>query len=316
MKLVTIKIAGGGTPGALLGEQVVNLANATERLDLSPPPPSSVADILAGGQDALERIERLIDAVADKLDVGADGLIEDGAVSPLQDTELLAPMPRPGIVLSHARAYRSHKEEMRGSDAKPETVPTGFIKNTNSVIGPGAPIVLPASHPDMVDFEGEFSVVIGRPCHNIVPENAMDYVVGYTIINDISARDWVAEMHATGDKETNRLGKQFPTFCPLGPVVATLDEVPDPHAVRMQTTLNGKIMQDANTSDLIWGIPEIIAHYAQWYPFQPGDVISTGTPAGVGHGQNPPVYMKPGDVVAVTVDGVGALENPVVAPPS
>ena len=316
MKLVTIKTASSGTPGALLGEHVVNLAKAAKQLDRSPPPPSSVAEILAGGRDALEMVRLLVDAVADKLEVGADGLIEDGAVSLLPETELLAPVPRPGIVLSHARAYRSHQEEMRGADAKPEPVPTGFIKNTNSVIGPGAPIVLPASHPDMVDFEGEFSVVIGRPCHNIAPDDAMDYVVGYTIINDISARDLVAEMHATGDKETNRLGKQFPTFCPLGPVVATLDEVPDRHAVRMRTTLNGKIMQDASTSDLIWGIPEIVAHYAQWYPFEPGDVISTGTPAGVGHGQNPPVYMKPGDVVAVTVDGVGTLENPVVAPRS
>ncbi len=316
MKLVTIKTAGGGTPGALIDGQVVNLTEAAKHVDPSAPPPSSVAAILAGGPETLELAERLIDAVANGLESGPDRLRESGAVTGRSETELMAPVPRPGIVLSHARAYRSHRDEMRGSDAKPETVPTGFIKNTNSVIGPGAPIVLPASHPDMVDFEGEFSVVIGRPCHNVSPGEAMDYVAGYTIINDISARDWVAEMHATGDKETNRLGKQFPTFCPLGPVVATMDEVPDPHAVRMQTALNGKVMQDARTSDLIWGIPEIVAHYAQWYPFEPGDVISTGTPAGVGHGQDPPVYMKPGDVVAVTVDGVGTLENPVAAPPS
>ena len=316
MKLVTIKTAGGGTPGALIGRQVVNLAEAAKHVGPSPPPPSSVAAILAGGPETLELAERLIDAVANELESGPGRLEESGAVTGRPETELMAPVPRPGIVLSHARAYRSHQEEMQGPDAKPETVPTGFIKNTNSVIGPGAPIVLPATHPDMVDFEGEFSVVIGRPCHDISPDEAMDYVAGYTIINDISARDWVAEMHATGDKETNRLGKQFPTFCPLGPVVATLDEVPDPHAVRMRTTLNGRIMQDARTSDLIWGIPDIVAHYAQWYPFEPGDVISTGTPAGVGHGQNPSVYMKPGDVVAVTVDGVGTLENPVVAPPS
>ena len=316
MKLVTINSGNGGSPGVLLEDQVVDLGHAAGYLKQTPPPPTTVADILAAGQPALDQVKKLVDTVESHLETGSDGLVENGVVTDHPDTELLAPIPRPGIVLSHARSYRSHQEEMRGSDAKPENVPTGFIKNTNSVIGPGAPIVLPASHPDMVDFEGEFSVVIGRPCHNISPDEAMDHVIGYTIINDISARDWVSEMHATGDKETNRLGKQFPTFCPLGPVVATLDEVPDPHAVRMQTTLNGKVMQDACTSDLIWGIPEIVAHYAQWYPFEPGDVISTGTPAGVGHGQDPPVYMKPGDVVAVTVDGVGTLDNPVVAPPS
>lgn len=316
MKLVTLNSANGGDPAVLFDDNIVNLACASVYFGSNGALPGSVAGILANGPNDLGEAARIADRVLQRISAEGDDMAANGVIVDPASAELLAPVPRPGIVLSHARAYRSHQEEMRGSDAEPEKVPTGFIKNTNSVIGPGAPIVLPASHPDMVDFEGEFSVVIGRPCHHISPDEAMDYVAGYTIINDISARDWVAEMHATGDKETNRLGKQFPTFCPLGPVVATPDEVPDPHAVRMRTTLNGKIMQDASTSDLIWGIPEIVAHYAQWYPFEPGDVISTGTPAGVGHGQNPPVYMKPGDVVAVTVDGVGTLENPVVAPSS
>lgn len=310
MKLVTLKTSRAGEPGVILDDWIVNLPRASEYLKLEDMVPVTVAGILAGG---LGDVARIIDQISRRIETEADLLATAGIIVGTEGAELMAPIPRPGIVLSHARAYRSHLDEMRPG-SKPAEMPTGFIKNSNSVIGPDEPIVPPAKYPDMLDFEGEFSVVIGKPCHDISADDAMDYVAGYTIINDISARDWVAQMHETGDKEPNRMGKQFPTFCPLGPVVATKDDVPNPHNVTLKTTLNDKVMQDAHTSDLIWSFPEIIAHYAHWYPFEPGDVISSGTPAGVGHAQKPPVYMKPGDIVAVSVDGVGTLRNPVAAP--
>jgi len=147
-----------------------------------------------------------------------------------------------------------------------------------------------------------------------------DVVGGYTLINDISARDWVAPIFsATGTMgpilawEHNVLGKQFPTFCPLGPVLATKDEIPDPQRVQLTTLVNGEIMQSASTDDLVFGVARVIAHFSQYYCFRPGDVISMGTPAGVGYGRNPKRFLRAGDVVEVRADGVGALLNPIAA---
>ena len=226
----------------------------------------------------------------------------------------MAPLPRPGLLLSHGRAYLSHLKEMQKTEKpKIEENPSGFIKNTNAIVGPGAPIVLPPQCADMVDFEGEFSLVFGRRCHNVKPEDAMPHIIGYTIINDVSARNWVHTFHETRDPEVNRMGKQLPSFCPEGPVVVTADEVPDPHDLRMTTTLNGEVYQDAHTDDLIWRIPELISYFARWYRFEPGDILTTGSPPGVGFGRDPKVFMKPGDTIEVTVERVGTLSNPIVA---
>jgi 2-keto-4-pentenoate hydratase/2-oxohepta-3-ene-1,7-dioic acid hydratase in catechol pathway len=213
--------------------------------------------------------------------------------------------------------YREHLREM--NSAVPD-YPTSFIKNNNAIVGPGAPIVLPASHPDMVDWEGEFSVVIGRPCHGVAESEALDYVAGYTLINDVSARDWVAPVFAATAVmpgvlawERNLLGKQFPTFCPVGPVLATRDEVPNPDDVQLTTLLNGDTMQSANTDDLVFGVRKLIAYYSQWYRLRPGDILTTGSPSGVGFGRKPPLFMRPGDRIEVRASGVGTLANPVVA---
>jgi 2-keto-4-pentenoate hydratase/2-oxohepta-3-ene-1,7-dioic acid hydratase in catechol pathway len=187
------------------------------------------------------------------------------------------------------------------------------MKNVNAIIGPGAPIVLPPQCAAMVDLEGEFSVVFGAPCHNVGEAEAMDRVIGYTLINDVSARNWVESFQKTKDPDQNRMGKQLPTFCPMGPVIATKDEIADPNDVHMVTTLNGKVMQDSNTSDLIWNIQQLIAYYSRWYRFMPGDVLTTGSPAGVGYGRTPKVFMQPGDVVTATATAVGTLSNPVRA---
>jgi 2-keto-4-pentenoate hydratase/2-oxohepta-3-ene-1,7-dioic acid hydratase in catechol pathway len=165
----------------------------------------------------------------------------------------------------------------------------------------------------MVDLEGEFSVVFGAPCHNVSEAEAMERVIGYTLINDVSARNWVESFQKTKDPDQNRMGKQLPTFCPMGPVIATKDEIADPNDVHMVTTLNGKVMQDSNTSDLIWNIQQLIAYYSRWYRFMPGDVLTTGSPAGVGYGRTPKVFMQPGDVVTATATAVGTLSNPVQA---
>jgi 2-keto-4-pentenoate hydratase/2-oxohepta-3-ene-1,7-dioic acid hydratase in catechol pathway len=172
----------------------------------------------------------------------------------------------------------------------------------------------------MLDWEGEFTVVIGKTCHGVKADKALDYVAGYTIVNDVSARDWVAPifsasgtMNAIHAWEHNILGKLFPTFCPMGPCIATKDEVPDPGNVRIVTRLNGQVMQDANTDDLVFSVPKLIEYYSQFYRLLPGDCITTGSPSGVGYGRNPKVFMKAGDSIEVEVAGVGVLSNLVKA---
>jgi acylpyruvate hydrolase len=308
MRLVTLSIPPGGRTGVVIGGDVLDFALAAAHLPLAGWVPQAMPQLLAAGSEGFDLIRRLLDQVAAGSTAGR--LREAGALKPLAATPLLAPVPRPGIVLSHGRAYKSHLAEM---NAKGEDEPHAFMKNVNAIIGPGAPIILPPQAPNMVDLEGEFSVVFGAPCHNVTKAEAMERVAGYTLINDVSARDWVPEFQATRDPDKNRMGKQLPTFCPMGPAIATRDEIANPDDVHMVTTLNGKVMQDSNTSDLIWPVAELIAYYARWYRFMPGDVLTTGSPAGVGYGRNPKIFMKPGDMVTATADAVGTLANPVRA---
>ncbi len=308
MKLVTLSIPPGGRTGVVIGYDVLDFALATPLLPLAGWVPPDMRDLLAAGSEGLDLVRRLIDRVQSG-DM-ASRLRATGALKPLASTPLLAPVPRPGIVLSHGRAYKSHLAEM---NSKGEEDPHAFMKNVNAIIGPGAPIILPSQCGDMVDLEGEFSVVFGARCNNVGEAQAMDHVAGFTLINDVSARNWVEQFQRTKDPDQNRMGKNLPTFCPMGPVIATKDEIADPDDVHMVTALNGKVMQDSRTSDLIWNIRQLIAYYSRWYPFMPGDVMTTGSPAGVGYGRNPKIFMKPGDVVTATVEEVGTLSNPVRA---
>jgi 2-keto-4-pentenoate hydratase/2-oxohepta-3-ene-1,7-dioic acid hydratase in catechol pathway len=227
-------------------------------------------------------------------------------------------VPDPGLVLGAGLNYHKHLKEMKNTPV-PER-PDSLYKSPAAVIGPGAAIVPPPEYADMVDYEGEFSAVFGRECHRVKAADALDYIAGYTLINDVSARNWVAEIFASEGKfgpifawEHNILGKQFPTFCPMGPALATRDEIADPARVDITTTLNGKVMQSACTDDLIFSLVDLIEYYSRFYRFRPGDVITTGSPAGVGFGREPPVFMKPGDVVEVTVKEIGTLSNPIAA---
>jgi len=214
-------------------------------------------------------------------------------------------------------AYRTHLQEM-GVPLPSE--PVAFLKAPSSLCGSREPIRLPADHPEMVDFEGELAFVIGRPCHRVGADEALSYIAGYTVLNDVSARDWVKEALAaeqsraqavqTWDK--NIRGKQFPTFTPMGPALVTADEIFDPNDLELETRVNGQVMQHANTRDLIFNVQHLLAYFSHWYAFQPGDIVSTGTPAGVGVGRKPPVFLRAGDVVEVRIAGIGALTNPVV----
>jgi acylpyruvate hydrolase len=237
--------------------------------------------------------------------------------APRRRAKLLPPIPNPGLLLSVGMNYHEHLKEMK--TPVPEK-PAAFTKSVASIIASGQPILLPASNPDMVDWEGELTVVIGKGGHRIPAAKALDHVAGYTIVNDVSARDWVAPIFSsTGIMgpihawEHNLLGKMLPTFCPMGPCLATKDEVPDPDNVRIVTRLNGQVMQDANTDDLVFSVAKLIEYYSQFYRFQPGDCITTGSPSGVGFGRNPKVFMKAGDTIEVEVSGIGVLSNPVKA---
>ena len=313
MRLSTLDDGASGRPGAVLPDgRVLDLQTAAAVLGLAAPPPT-VRAILAGGHAALAPIERLLAAAEGAT---ADRLVVTGAIR-AADSALLAPIPDPRLIVSTSGSYRSHNAEM---NAPPPREPSGFVKSSRAVIASGEAIRLPAAQATMVDWEGEFALVIGRPCHNVTPEEAMACVAGYTAFNDVSARDAASSFGGATDPRGavfafNRVvfGKQFPTFAPLGPAILTCDEVPDPRELRMETRVNGAIMQSTDVGDTVFTFSQIIAHFAQWFNFLPGDIVTTGTPAGVGFARTPPVFLKPGDVVEVEVDRIGVLRNPVVA---
>lgn len=202
--------------------------------------------------------------------------------------------------------YRAHAEE---SGQEPPKYPMIFMKAPTSIQNPGDPIVLPRFlRSDRVDYEGELGVVIGRPCKNVKPEDALTYVLGYTCTNDVSARDWQKEK---GGGQFCR-GKSFDTFCPSGPCLVTADEIPDPSKLTIRTFVNEDKMQESSTDDLIFDIPHIISFLSGSTTLLPGTLILTGTPSGVGDARDPRRYLVPGDEVTVEIDEIGMLTNPVV----
>lgn len=220
--------------------------------------------------------------------------------------KLLAPV-LPVNLLCIGLNYRRHAEE--GKAQIPER-PVLFIKATTTVQNPGDPIVLPRHlRSDEVDYECELAVVIGKHCKNVSREKALDYVLGYTCANDVSARDWQGKW---GGSQWCR-GKTFDTFAPLGPCLVLKDEIPDPSKLKIKTTLNGDVMQDWRTDDMIFDVPALIAFLSGSTTLLPGTVIFTGTPHGVGFARKPPVFLKSGDTISIEIDKIGTLTNPVVA---
>jgi 2-keto-4-pentenoate hydratase/2-oxohepta-3-ene-1,7-dioic acid hydratase in catechol pathway len=218
---------------------------------------------------------------------------------------ILAPV-EPKTIYCIGLNYRKHAEE---TGAKIPEQPVVFMKSPTTVQSPGGPIVLPRHmRSDQVDFECELAVVIGYECKNVSRDDALNYVLGYTIANDVSARDWQKQW---GGGQWCR-GKTFDTFCPLGPALVTPAAIRNPNELALRTRINGVVMQESNTRDMIFSVPEIIEFLSGSTTLEPGTVILTGTPEGVGMGRTPPIYLKPGDVVEVEIEGIGVLRNPVV----
>ena len=282
MRFVTIQREGYAEPGVLADEGIVALRAAGFH---------SMLDVIRGGADAFDRIIRF------------ESNVPGGGVLDPQGARLLAPITRPPKIICIGLNYRDHAEE--SNLPIPET-PTVFAKFPTAVTGPGHPIVLPKNS-SKPDYEAEFAVVIGRGGRHIAEAAWRDHVFGYTCLNDVSARDF---QMATSQW---MIGKTFDTFAPIGPAIVTADEIEDPHNLRISLTLSGEVLQDSNTRNLIFKLPKIIAYLSSVFTLEPGDIIATGTPAGVGFVRKPPRWLKPGDEVTVKIEGVGELTNPVVA---
>ena len=283
MRLVTVRTSEGPRACVERAGRYVDIQAADPGL------PSSVKAILALGAEGRDRVAAAI----------AKGTVSHDPAT----ATLLAPVPDPGKVVCLGLNYRDHAEE--SGMAIPEE-PVLFSKFPSAVVGPGATIELPPVS-TQVDYEAELVWVIGKSGRDIPRDRAMDYIAGYTVGHDVSARDW--QLNKPGKQWM--AGKTFDTFAPIGPAVVTADEVPDPHNLGIRLRLNGATMQDSNTNQLIFRADEVISYLSQIFTLEPGDLIFTGTPPGVGMARKPPVWLKEGDVVEVEIDGLGVLKNPV-----
>lgn len=297
MRLVSFGEARRWQPGFLIGrDHVVDAARAATLAGL---------DGHHGERSLLHRILGATREESGALRDAAEALgAQDGAgVCHVSELTLGPPVPEPDKVLCVGLNYRDHADEV---DLEEPVVPTLFPKFRNGLIGPGAPIVLPAIS-SQIDFEGELALVIGRRCKNVPVTEALDCVAGFMPFNDVSARDvqmqtsqWTA-------------GKAVDGFAPCGPTLMLAEDVPDPSRLEIRTRLNGETMQSANTADMIFGPADLVAYISSVMTLERGDIIVTGTPAGVGFTRKPPVFLGDGDVVEVEIEGLGLLRNPVVA---
>jgi 2-keto-4-pentenoate hydratase/2-oxohepta-3-ene-1,7-dioic acid hydratase in catechol pathway len=223
---------------------------------------------------------------------------------PAKISKVLAPVA-PVMIWCIGQNYRRHADEVGMSSGD---YPVAFTKGVNSLQDPGAPIAIPTrAGTTELDYEGELVVIIGRACKDVTREHALEYVAGYTCGNDVSARDWQLK---TGGGQWCR-GKTFDTFAPMGPCLVTPDAIHDPAGLRVQTHINGKVMQDGNTRDMIFDVPFLIEFLSKSTTLVPGTVIFSGTPHGVGMARNPPVWLREGDTVSITIEKIGTLTNPV-----
>jgi 2-keto-4-pentenoate hydratase/2-oxohepta-3-ene-1,7-dioic acid hydratase in catechol pathway len=252
--------------------------------------PSTVKGILALGPEGVRRTLAALPLGGSKYD-------------PARAT-LLAPVPDPAKIVCLGLNYRDHAAE---SKMDVPTEPILFSKYATTLIGHNAPIILPPSSNE-VDYEAELVVVIGVGGREIPRDRAMEHVGGYAVGHDVSARDW--QLHKPGKQWM--AGKTFDTFAPVGPALVTADEIPDPQALGIRLRLNGKTMQDSNTNQLVFPVDEIVSYLSNIFTLEPGDLIFTGTPPGVGMARKPPVWLQPGDIVEVEIDGLGTLRNPVI----
>lgn len=260
-------------------------------------------------EDRLVLLDSQFSNMLELISAGAEGLLtvrqvldSSSADISFEDVELRAPIPRPGKIFCSGLNYKSHVTE--NPNAKFLSDPRFFVKVSDAVIGPGHPI----RHPGMafdVDYEVELAVVIGSPLYRTKQAEVMSHVFGYTILHDVSAR--VIQF-----KDNNEdMGKNFDTFCPMGPCIVTADEIPEPDKLRLRLELNGVEMQNGTNEDWCFPIPRLLAWLSMGTTLKPGDIVSTGTPAGIGYFRDPKVFLKPGDLCRLSIDGIGVLENPV-----
>jgi 2-keto-4-pentenoate hydratase/2-oxohepta-3-ene-1,7-dioic acid hydratase in catechol pathway len=282
---------GSKSLGALTEKAVVDLKASAERAGVSAGSFQSMAAFLEAGEMARIAAERLANDKA------------QAHVLALGEIRLRAPVPRPGKIIAVGLNYRDHLMESGAKEAP--TSPLIFAKFTTSICGPGDAILLPAADAK-VDYEAELGVVIGKRGKAIAAQNAYEYVAGYLPLNDVSARAW-----QFADKQWVR-GKSCDTFCPIGPCLVTRDEVPDPHNLAICARVNGAVLQNSNTGKMIFRIPQLIEYISASITLEPGDIIATGTPEGVGAFREPPTYLKAGDEVEVEIETLGVLKNPVV----
>ena len=282
MRFVTFQRAGGAPEvGILSQDRVVSLA--------------------AGGFSDILQIIRDWDTAKAKIEGVASA--QSAASVPADSVKLLAPIPRPSKLICVGLNYRDHAIE---SGMEIPKTPTIFNKFATAIIGQGDSIVLPKSS-EKPDYEAEFAFVIGKGGRHLPADRWRDHGFGYTIVNDVSARDY---QMATSQW---LMGKTFDTFAPMGPALVTADEIADPHALDISLRINGEVLQSSNTRELIFKIPDLIAFLSSVFTLEPGDVVSTGTPSGVGFARKPPRYLKDGDDVVVSVQGLGELRNAVIA---
>ncbi len=301
MKLATFLVQGGrrGRFGALLADQsVVDLQAAGRAVQQRLP--RDLMACIRSGTSALEAVRRVLSAV--ETDHTHNKELAE-AIYAREQVRFLPPII-PGKIMAVGLNYADHAAEV-GSEERPR--PAGFVKLTSCIIGNESPIRKP-TWTKTLDYENELAVVIGRACANIPAESAYQYIFGYTIMNDVSAREVQRQERQIGNI---MIGKNFPTSAPLGPWIVTHDEIPDPHNLRLITRVNGEIRQNANTKQQIHEIKQQMAWYSH-AGFEPGDIVSTGTPSGVaaGHGDDS-WYLKPGDEVSCEIEGIGSLINPV-----
>ena len=307
MRFVSYK---NGQAGIEIGDDILNLQKAVQEYEPFSGLPTTVMDIIRNdaGVAALKTALELINSNTEF----AQSLKQTGTLVPKASAELGAPM-EPLTIYAVGMNYTDHLEEM---NAPAPSRPYSFVKATTAVIGHEQEIRFPIGHENKVDWEAELAFVIGRTCYQVDEADAENYIFGYMCANDVSARDWCYEVFTRATPlETieqwafNLLGKQYPTFCPLGPALVTADEVGDPNKLEIQCRINGRIMQKSHTSKMVFSPASLVSYLSQFQVLRPGDVVLSGTMGGVGFGRKPQVFLKPGDVVEVEIEKIGVLRN-------
>jgi 2-keto-4-pentenoate hydratase/2-oxohepta-3-ene-1,7-dioic acid hydratase in catechol pathway len=285
VKLCTFETAGALRLGVVLDDGVVDLAAAAPEL------PREATALLAAGDAALRRAAAAAASARERL--------------PLDALRLAAPILRPPKFLAIGLNYADHVAE---SGLPTPAFPTVFNKQSTCVTGPRDPVHVPRVSAAL-DYEGELGFVVGRRCRHVPRARAREVIAGYLVVNDVSVRDWQLRV------PTWTMGKSFDTHGPIGPWLTTADELGDPHGLRLRTWVNGELRQDSNTKQLVFDCYALVEHLSTAFTLEPGDVVATGTPGGVGMAMKPPRLLQAGDVVRVEIEGLGALENPIVAEP-